>query len=109
MDKEKFITALEEIGTCEDDAERRTKLTNLQDEIEKVYDSIATDKTTIDTLNETIKTKNVEIGNLQKANMDYFTRITNQKKEQKGDDPLLPEKEEELKFEDLFDEKGMIK
>lgn len=110
MDKETFITMVQSIGTCEDDVERRTMLTNLQDEISKVYDSMETDKVTLNTLNETIKSKDLEIDNLQKANMDYFRRLSSTKAEQKGaSDILIAEEPEKRKFENLFDEKGMIK
>ena len=111
MDKQKFIETIQSIGTCENDVDRRSMLTDLQDEITKVYDSIETDKTTLNTLNETIKSKDEEISNLQKANMDYFTRLSATKAEQKGSsgDILIPEEPEKRKFEDLFDEKGMIK
>lgn len=112
MDKDAFINAIQTIGTCEDDVERRTLLTNLQDEITKVYDEMETDKTTINTLNQTITNKDGEISALQKANMDYFTRLSSQKSEsQKVQDStgIVPEETKTKKFEDLFNEKGELK
>jgi predicted nuclease with TOPRIM domain len=112
MDKESFIDAIQSIGLCEDAVERRTLLTNLQDEVTKVYDEMETDKTTINTLNETINSKDGEISALQKANMDYFTRLSSQKSEtQKLQDStgIKPEEVKTKKFEDLFNEKGELK
>lgn len=112
MDKETFISTIQEIGNCEDVVERRTKLLNLKDEITKVYDGIETDKTTINTLNATISSKDEEISGLQKANYDYFNRLS----AQKTDSQILKDKtgldnpeEEKRKFEDLFNKEGRLK
>lgn len=110
MDKDTFIQLVQEIGTCESDVDRRTKLTNLQDEVSKIYDEMETDKTTINTLNETIKTKDSDIEALQKANMDYFTRLSSQNNTTQSKD-LTPDDgdDHKRKFEDLFNEKGRLK
>lgn len=111
MDRDTFIKTITDIGTCEDDVERRTMLVSLQDEAGKLYDSIDTDKTTINSLNEKIVSKDEEISKLQKHNMDLFLQVGVQKtpeqirKEETGLETEKPKR----KFEDLFDEKGMIK
>lgn len=111
MNRETLLNTITEIGTIEDDAERRTKLASLHDEIGKLCDSIDSDKNTIDSLNETIVSKDEEIGKLQKHNMDLFLKVGVPKtpeelqKDNLGVEPEKPKR----KFEDLFDEKGMIK
>lgn len=112
MDRESILNTIHDIGVCEDATERGQKLIELQDNLNQVFDSIDTDKTTIDTLNTTIQSKDLKIDELQKANMDYFKRISSTRTEQeitKDKTGLDPEGNKELKFEDLFDEKGMIK
>ena len=112
MDRESILNTIQDIGLCEDATERGQKLIELQDNLVQVFDSIDTDKTTIETLNTTIQSKDSKIDELQKANMDYFKRISSQNSEQdeiKNKTGLDPEEKVELRFEDLFDEKGMIK
>ena len=110
MDKETMISAIQSIGTCEDVTERLTKLTNLQDELIKVFDSNETDKTTINTLSSTLETKEKDIEKLQKANMDLFLRlgvdVTEQEK-LKNSTGEQPDEENRRKFEDLFKEGGL--
>lgn len=102
MKKEDFIGKIQEIGTTEDDATRRSILAELQEEVVKDYD----DKENL----EKIKTSYEDrIQKLESANMDLFLRVgtkTETTQEKTGIDDKV---EEKRKFEDLFDEKGRIK
>ena len=112
MNKEEFIEVIQKIGTCEAEEDRRAMLTELQDKMSVVYDEIENNKTTMDALNSTISTKDEEISKLQKVNMDYFMRISSQKSEQelvKDSTGINEESTKTRRYEDLFDEKGMIK
>jgi len=111
MDKETFLNKITEIGTCEDDVQRRTLLTEISDEVSKVYDSADENIKDIDSLKKEIEKNKEDMEELRKANMGLFKRLGaektpgEQKKASTGiDDP----DEHRRKFEDLF-EKGMIK
>lgn len=113
MDKETFLSKITEIGTCEDNSTRLSMLAEVSEEVSKVYDDLATNetnyKTTIDTLNETIKNKDEKMTKLQEANMDLFLRVNAQKsKEQQTQDNtgIKDPDVNKLKFEDLFKEGG---
>lgn len=72
MDKEKFLETIKELGTCEDDVERRSMLANISDEVSKVYD---TNKELTDT-----NTKYIEdMEKLRQANMELFLRVGDNK------------------------------
>ena len=105
MEKSEFIEAVQKIGTCEDEIERRTLLTGLQDDISAIFDSNS---------DLTEKNTNLQAENekLVKANMELFLRIGNPKdqSEIKQNETGIENKEEEtMKFEDLFNEKGELK
>lgn len=112
MDRETFKNTIQEIGTCEDDSQRRIMLANLQDEVLKNYDANDTDKTTIDTLNKTLEDRDKRITDLESANLDLFKRIgidvSEQEKLKKSTGLEEPE-ENRRRFENLFDEKGGLK
>ena len=105
MDKETFLQAIQEIGTCEDEIQRRTLLAQMSDEVVKIYDSnesLANSNKQFESDNET----------LRKANMDLFLRIGADKtdfEKQKDTTGITQEENEKRKFENLFDEKGGIK
>lgn len=68
MDKEQFLEKIKELGTCDDEVERRSILASVSDEVSKVYDANKE-------LTET-NTKYVEdMESLRQANMDLFKRI----------------------------------
>lgn len=98
MDKQELIEQITKIGTCEDDVERRTMLTELQDSVSTVFDS-----------NEQLTTENTElrdnVNRLYDENMKLFLRVGEDKKP--DDEPEPPK--EKRKFEDLFNEKGGLK
>lgn len=100
MDRETFLSRLTEIGTCEDEVQRRSMLNELRDEAESLYDSNAS----LTTTNADLTARNEK---LREANMDLFVQIGTDKKPQ---DTLPPTQEpEKRKFEDLFNDKGEIK
>ena len=103
LTKEDFLSKITEIGTMTDDVERRTHLTNLADEISGLYDS----NDTLRKDNEKYKTDNET---LRSANMQLFLRVgekregSNGRSQQQGDSNI-----NNLKYEDLFNEKGELK
>ena len=104
MDRQGFLDAITNIGTCEDDVERRTLLTQLSDEVVKDYD-------TLTQLTETNKDLTAKNETLRDANMQLFLRVGGSKDndDEEHEEPDRRKKETRLKFEDLFDEKGGIK
>ena len=99
MTRDEMMNALTEIGTCEDDVTRRTLLSGLTDAIAELHESNAT----LSQQNEQYVADNET---LRSANMKLFlqigtpTELTN---------PLGESEKKELKYEDLFNEKGELK
>lgn len=93
-----MLQRIQSIGTCEDDAERRTLLANFQTDLETDYDSL--DKAQTDNT-----TYQAEIKKLQENNMKLFLQIGNHEKPNVDQD----KSKEKRKFEDLFNEKGVLK
>ena len=89
MVKDEFIQKIQEIGQCEDDAQRLSMLAELSDEGSKIYDDFdevsASNKKYIDD-NET----------LRKANMDLFLRV-GQKKDTTPDITNIQKEEKEAR------------
>lgn len=106
MEKADFLNIIDEIGTCEDEVQRRELLAGMRDDVSAIFDSNS---------DLTEKNTNLEADNesLRAANMKLFLRV--------GDSSKTPEEtlkdktgidnqpRERLKFNDLFDEKGGIK
>lgn len=101
MLKEDFTTRMAEIGSCEDDVERRTLIANLTKDVETDYDER-------DSLTQQNKQLADDLDKTQKANMDLFLQVT-AKKEPDGNGGEPEPEPEKRKFEDLFNEKGAIK
>lgn len=105
MDKNQFLEMVKQIGTIEDDVERRTKLTELTDSVSAIFDSNS----------ELIeKNKQFEDDNekLRNANMQLFLRVGVNKTEKEIQEDQVGKTEEDKeprKFEDLFDDKGNLK
>lgn len=103
MNREEALQYIQEAGTLEDEAERRTRLADLSEGISEVYKEN-------ETLQETVKDLEEKNEKLRAANMDLFTRVGIQKTPDEeldnGDDEDEPEKR---KFENLFNEKGELK
>lgn len=105
MDRDTFLERIKEIGTIENDVDRRTKLTELTDDITAIFDSNA------NLVEENNKYKE-DNEKLRSANMQLFLRVGAEKtpEEIKNDNIGKQEEEKEKrKFEDLFDDKGNIK
>ncbi len=102
MDKDSFLEKIKQIGTLEDEVERRTALTELTDEVSGIFD-------TNNTLMEQNKKYEEDNEKLRQANMDLFLKVGTGKTEQDVRNENQEPEKEPRKFEDLFDEKGMIK
>lgn len=105
MDKLEFKKFVEGIMTKvkdhDTDGSISTELTSVMDEFNTVYDN----NETLTHENETYKSNNEK---LREANMKLFLRVGEEKKPEPTNEPEEP-KEEKLKFEDLFDDKGLLK
>lgn len=100
LGKDELLSKLTDIGTTEDDAERRSLLTIISEDIKTVYEA-----------NETLTAANTKFEEdnkkLQEYNMQLFLKVgTQSKQEEPG---LKPEETKKRKFEDLFNEKGELK
>lgn len=105
MEKQEFIEALTQIGTCEDDVQRRELITALQDEAVKDYDSLSA-------MTEQNATLTADVESLREANMKMFLRLGESKSGAEilqNSTGIEDKPKEKRKFEDLFDEKGGLK
>lgn len=92
MTKEEMQSALQEIGTCEDEATRRELITQLSESVGADYDAHATTAATA----EKLQSDNEE---LRSANMKLFLRVTEPQKPE----PQKPEPVQKS-YEQLFNE-----
>lgn len=101
MNKTDFISRIQAIGTCEDDSQRRTLLSDLQTECESDYDRL-----------ENLVTTNTQLEadkeELRKANMKLFLKTT-ETQPTENNSGSEGDNDEPLKYENLFDEKGDLK
>lgn len=105
MEKQDFLNRLSEIGTCEDEVQRRELIASLQDDASKDYDNL----TSLTEENSNLTTKNEE---LMQANMKLFLRVgesKNQDEVNKGNTGIDNKVPEKRQFKDLFNEKGGLK
>lgn len=110
MDKDLFLEKIKEIGTSEDDVNRRSLLSELSEDVSKVFDSLSESSEKIEALNKTIEQNIEDMESLRKANMDLFKRIgANKSEDEKAQDNGQEVEKPKRRFENLFDEKGMIK
>lgn len=112
MDRDTFLSKITEIGTCEDDVQRRTLLTEISDEVSKMYDNADESSNNIESLKKDIEKNKEDMEELRKANMELFKRLGAPKtpeEQQKASTGISEPEEHKRKFEDLFNEKGMIK
>lgn len=72
MDKATFIEKVQKIGTCENQDDRLTLLTELSDEVSKDYDHI-------ETLNKSLSETQENLKKAQEKNMEFFLRLNDQK------------------------------
>lgn len=99
MDKVTFLDKIKQIGSCEDETQRRELLAQLQEDGEKDYDELSTLKQT----NESLSYDNES---LRSANMKLFLRIGDHRQADQTDETEDKPKRE---FKNLFDEKGALK
>lgn len=104
MDRETIINKLKEIGTVEDEAQRRDILSELTEEVDSIF-------TNYDNVLEEDKKLKEENEKLTEYNRKLFMRVGIDKtpeqvdKDTTGEEPV----KEPRRFEDLFDEKGNLK
>lgn len=102
MDKETFLTKVQELGQLETAEEMRAGLAELQEGVTKVFDANAN-------LTSQHEADTKEMEAIRQANMKLFTQLgtettpAKQAEEQTG---LKQETVERRKFENLFDNKG---
>lgn len=107
MDKETFLQRIKDIGSTEDTTDRISLLTSLSDEMTEVFDSVNTLQDQINSLNENSTKDKEHIEKLQKANMDLFLRVGEQKSPDTNKGLTDGESDnQKRKFEDLFKEGG---
>lgn len=105
MEKQEFLDLMNNIGTCEDEVQRRELIASAIEGASADYDSLAE----LTTKNENLTSDNEK---LRDANMKLFLRVgeSKQSDEMKKDTTGIDNKEIQKKdFKDLFDEKGGIK
>lgn len=97
MTRDEIMQSLTEIGTIEDDAERRSRITSISDELTTIFDT-----------NETLTTSNAQLEadkkKLQEYNMELYLKVGGQGKKKEPET-----KSEELTYANLFNEKGELK
>lgn len=105
MDKAQLLEIISNIGTCEDEVQRRELLTSLSDEVGNVFD----DNQTLRDQNNKFKEDN---DRLIESNRKYFLRLETQKTEQevqRDSTGIKTPDEHKRSFEDLFNEEGGLK
>lgn len=96
MTRDEFNAALREIGTCEDETQRRELLAQLEENAGADYENHAA----VTAERDQLRTDNEE---LRSANMKLFLRIGDHKEPPKDTPKDTP------KYADLFNEKGELK
>ena len=104
VDKQTFLDKMKEIGTCEDDVQRRTLLAEVQNDVSEVFD-------TNEELEEKNKTLTEDNETVRAANMKLFLQVGSQNEEgtDEGSKTGKKDEPEKLNFEDLLDDKGGLK
>lgn len=105
MDRAEILSAIDNIGTCEDEGQRRTLLDSLRDNVNTVFD----ENENLTKQNNNYVTANE---NLRQSNMDLFLQLGEKKSKKettKTDTGIDDDGPEPRKFEDLFNDKGELK
>lgn len=97
--RDELLSSVTELGTIEDGATLRAKLTALSDDVTALYD----EHDTLKAANEKLDADNKQ---LKEYNMQLFLRVGGQ---QPKKEPEKTPQTEELKYENLFNEKGELK
>ena len=101
MNKAEFQSKIQEIGTCEDESLRRTKLAELSDTVSEVFDNV-------DTLTEANNSLTETNDDLREANMQLF-KMVGQKQNTETPEPQPEPEPKKRTYENLFNEKGELK
>ena len=96
--REELLSELTELGTIEDGATLRARLTAFSDEVTALYDSH-------DSLQQQNATYEADNKQLKEYNMQLFLRVGQHKQPEPEKQPQA----DELKYENLFNEKGELK
>lgn len=105
MNKQDFLDKLKAVGTSEDEVERRTILSQLTEEVSRVYDENTS-------LNESNKNYIDDNEKLRSANMQLFLQVGANKSEEQVKEDTTGVKDntpEPRKFENLFNDEGGLK
>lgn len=112
MNKDELLQKIKEIGTIEDDAERREKLVELQDGVTHVFDDYEAAQSDIEHYKESEEKYKNDIQKLREKNMDLFLRVGEERDKkitQENASGIKDDEPEPRKYEDLFNEKGELK
>ena len=99
MKKDEFLEKLTQIGTTEDEAARRSMITELSEAAGTTFDEL-------DTLTDAKAKWEEERKTLQAYNMDLYLQVQGQKTNPKQE---TGEEKKPLQYADLFDENGILK
>jgi regulator of replication initiation timing len=105
MEKQDFLDKLKAVGTSEDEVERRTILSELTDEVTRVYDENSS-------LSESNKSYIDDNEKLRSANMKLFLQVGENKTVEEVKENITGVKDntpEPRKFENLFNNEGGLK
>ncbi len=105
MEKQEFLNRITEIGSCDDDVQRRELLSQLSEEVSKDYENLST-------LTETNATLMNDNETLRQANMKLFLRVGEERSDdekRKNETGVEGGTKEKRSFDNLFNEKGGIK
>lgn len=111
MTKEELLNSITEIGKCEDVTERLSLLTNLHDNVDKLYSDLDIEKQGNARLKDELDTRNKELATAQEYNMQMYLRLGESKKDSEVQKEETGVKEEEKVEVKSFDElaKGYLK
>lgn len=108
MDKDTFLSKITEIGTVSDEVQRRKLLTEVSDEVSKVFDNVDTLNSSITSLNEELSKSKEDNEKVLQENMRLFLRVEEQKstKEVEKEKTGIEQEPEKLSFDNLFKERN---
>lgn len=84
MEREELLKSITEIGTCEDEAQRRTLLTNLNENVGKVFDEVDSLKTDTENLQKELEAEKQKVESTQAENKKLFLKLSDQMNEADG-------------------------
>lgn len=106
MEREELLKSITEIGTCEDEAQRRTLLTNLTENVGKVFDEVDTLKTDAESMQTKLDEANAKVESTKEENKKLFLKLSDQMSEADGMSGETGIKKEEKKEYKSYKELG---